>query len=88
MQHQPPPLEFPCRFPIKAFGHDQPDFPDLVFKLVRMHAEDVTEDDMRSNNSRNGRYLAVTVTVTATSQAQLDNIYQALTAHERVVMAL
>ena len=81
-------LEFPCRFPIKAFGHDHPDFPEIVFELVRKHAQDTTAEDMRSNNSRNGRYLAVTITINATSQVQLDNIYNALTAHELVVMAL
>lgn len=81
-------LEFPCRFPIKAFGREHPDFQDIVFELVKQHAQDLTDADMRLNNSSGGRFLAITITINATSQAQLDNIYQALTDHELVVMAL
>ena len=32
--------------------------------------------------------MAVTVTIEATSQGQLDAIYQELSSHERVMMAL
>ena len=43
---------------------------------------------MRTRASRGGRYLAVTVTVRAQSRDQLDDIYRALSAHERVLFAL
>ena len=88
MNASPPPLEFPCRFPIKAFGHDHPDFKSTVFDLIKTHAEDITESDVKQSASKKGKYLAITITVNATSQAQLDNIYNALTSHEMVVMAL
>lgn len=81
-------LEFPCRFPIKAFGHDHPDFADTIFELIREHAQDISRTDLTQNHSSGGRYLAITITINATSQAQLDSIYQALTDHELVVMAL
>lgn len=81
-------LQFPCRFPVKAFGHDHPNFAATVLEVVQQHAADVTEADLKQSNSRNGRYLAVTVSVNATSQAQLDRIYEALTGHDMVVMAL
>jgi putative lipoic acid-binding regulatory protein len=38
--------------------------------------------------SRGGRYVSVTVTIEALSQAQLDGIYRDLSGHERVMMAL
>jgi putative lipoic acid-binding regulatory protein len=38
--------------------------------------------------SRHGRYESVTLTVRASSRAQLDAIYQELSAHERVLVAL
>lgn len=82
------PLEFPCDFPIKAFGHDTGDFDRLVVRLVRAHAPEVGPDAVRTRASRGGRYLAVTVTVRATSREQLDRIYHALSAHERVLFAL
>ena len=81
-------LEFPCDFPIKAFGHDTGDFGELVTALVREHAPEVTDEAVRTRPSRGGRYLAVTVTVRARSRAQLDDIYRALTAEERVLFAL
>ncbi|MEY4767812.1 MAG: hypothetical protein RL637_451, partial [Pseudomonadota bacterium] len=40
-----------------------------------------------SRASKNGQYLAVTVTIEASSQAQLDAIYYSLTAHPLVLMA-
>lgn len=81
-------FEFPCDFPIKAFGHDTGDFRDLVMALVQEHAPEVTPAAVHTRLSRGGRYLAVTVTVRAQSRAQLDSIYYALTAEERVLFAL
>lgn len=81
-------LEFPCEFPIKAFGKDEQDFTQTVFELIRPHAPELEAGQISANPSRGGRYLAVTVTITAQSQTQLDAIYQALTDHEKVIMAL
>ncbi len=81
-------LKFPCLFPVKAMGQNQPAFPTLVLEIVRRHCAEVPEHAMRSASSRNGKYLSVTVTVQAHSQAQLDSIYQELTACEQVLMAL
>jgi len=81
-------LEFPCRFPIKAMGQDDGNFEALVVELVRRHAPDLGEGAVASRASQGGKYLSVTVTVTATSREQLDNIYRELTACEQVLMAL
>lgn len=81
-------LEFPCDFPIKAMGVADSDFEALVVSLVRKHAPDLGEAAVKSRDSKGGKYLSVTVTVTATSKEQLDNIYLELNASERVVMTL
>ena len=84
-------LEFPCSFPIKAFGSAEQgadNFAALVLELVQAHVEDLTEQQLSQNPSKNGRFVAVTVNITATSQKQLDAIYQSLSDHERVVMSL
>jgi uncharacterized protein len=81
-------LEFPCRFPIKAMGTDDGAFETLVVELVRKHAPDLGEDSVATRASQGGKYLSVTVTVTATSREQLDNIYRELTACEQVLYAL
>lgn len=82
------PFDFPCDFPIKAFGHDEGDFADHVVRLVHRHAPEVTRSAARTRQSRGGRYLAVTVTVRATSRDQLDRIYRELSADEGVLFAL
>lgn len=81
-------LEFPCRFPIKAFGEAADDFDLLVVSLVRRHVPGLGEGAVHKRLSRGGRYMSVTVTIQAESRAQLDAIYQDLTREERVVMAL
>lgn len=82
------PFEFPCDFPIKAFGHDDGAFTERVVDLVQRHAPEVTNTGARTRPSRGGRYLAVTVTVRATSRAQLDAIYRELSADDGVLFAL
>jgi putative lipoic acid-binding regulatory protein len=81
-------LEFPCRFPVKAMGHNQPAFEQLVVEAVRIHAGPIATGDVVTRPSRNGRYLSVTVTFTATSRDQLDAIYRTLSASEHVLFLL
>ncbi len=81
-------LEFPCQFPIKAMGNNHANFENEVVMIVREHAPDLGEGAVTSKPSRTGKYLAVTVTITATSKAQLDTIYRALNAHPDVKMML
>ena len=81
-------LEFPCRFPIKAMGQNQPAFEQLVVEAVRIHAGTIQDSDVVTRPSRNGRYLAVTVTFTASSRDQLDAIYRTLSSSEHVLFLL
>lgn len=81
-------MEFPCQFPIKAMGRNSGNFEAQVVTLVRKHCPDLAEGAVVSRDSSGGKYLSVTVTVTATSREQLDNIYRELTACEEVLMAL
>ncbi|MEJ2255731.1 MAG: DUF493 domain-containing protein [Woeseiaceae bacterium] len=81
-------LEFPCRFPIKMRGRDTPEFRSTARALVEKHAGEVADDAVQAATSRNGRFVSVTVTITATSKRQLDAIYRDVTAHEDILMAL
>ena len=83
-----PLLRFPCRFPIKAMGLAEEGFDDLVVAIVREHAPDLHQGGVVTRPSKGGKWLSVTVTIQATSRAQLDAIYKALSDHEKVVMAL
>lgn len=81
-------LQFPCEFPIKMMGRDTPDFRLLVRGLVEKHAGKVMDDAVQAAVSRNGSFVSITVTISATSQQQLDDIYRDATAHDDVLMAL
>jgi putative lipoic acid-binding regulatory protein len=81
-------IEFPTSFPIKMMGRNTPEFPATARALVEKHAGAVDDDAVRVAASSNDRFISVTVTITATSQQQLDAIYQDVTDHEDVLMAL
>lgn len=81
-------LEFPCEFPIKMMGRDRPGFREAALAVIARHTGGVEDDTVRVASSRKGNFLSVTVTITATSQRQLDDIYRDLSAHEQVLVAL
>ena len=82
------PLKFPCDFPIKAMGLAIYDLEIIVYDIARRHAPDLSKDAVVKKESTNGKYISITVTINAQSRDQLDAIYQALTDHEHVIMAL
>ncbi len=83
-----PGLEFPCDFPIKAMGVDDGHFHEIVLEIVGRHCDSLDTGRVRKRPSRNGRYISVTVFIEAQSRAQLDAIYDDLTAHDKVLMRL
>lgn len=80
--------EFPCEFPIKIMGRADEAFIDTVIELISRHVPDLDERNITSRNSKQGNYISVTVTITATSKEQLDRIYLELNAHDAVLMTL
>lgn len=80
-------LEFPCQYAVKAFGQGD-DFEAHVVDIVKQHIEAMAPIRHQSRPSKNGKYIATTVSITATSKPQLDAIYRQLTADPKVVMAL
>ena len=81
-------LQFPCEFPIKMMGRDTPEFRSTARSLVEDHVGSVSNERVQASTSRNGRFVSVTITITATSQPLLDAIYHDVTAHDDVLMAL
>ncbi|WP_411727633.1 YbeD family protein [Methyloglobulus sp.] len=81
-------LEFPCQFAIKAMGRNNLEFDLLVIEIVRRHVPDLHEQSVTTRPSKDANYLAVTVMIQATSKQQLDAIYQDLSDHPQVLMAL
>lgn len=81
-------LTFPCRFSIKAIGINDPLLAQGVFDVISQHADDLKHDDITFRHSQGKKYIGITITITATSQQQLDAIYQALTDDARIHFVL
>ncbi len=81
-------LKFPCSFPIKMMGRASAGFGDIAVRLVEQHVGKVAADAIQTSESRNGNFVSVTVTIDAQSQKQLDNIYNDLSDHEDILVAL
>lgn len=81
-------LFFPEKFPLKIFGLDNPKLLDTIKQIVDKYVEANDILDIHSKPSKNGKYIAVTVTIMAQNKPQLDGIYQDLTDCPLVTMAL
>ncbi len=81
-------INFPEKFPIKIFGQDEPIFHETVRLIIDNHVAEEHFVEIRQSKSKNARFAALTVTVIAQNQAQLDAIYMDLTDCEHVKMAL
>ncbi|MGA9666076.1 MAG: DUF493 domain-containing protein [Gallionella sp.] len=81
-------IEYPCDFPIKIFGLQQPGFAQAVLEVVTRHDPGFVAATMEMRASRKARYLSLTCTVRATSREQLDALYQELCDHPSIVMVL
>ena len=81
-------IEFPCDFPIKVMGARCDEFAQAILAVVMQHAPDFDGGSMEMRPSSKGNYLSLTCTVRATSQAQLDDLYRALSSHPLVKVVL
>lgn len=81
-------FNFPCDFPIKIMGHANDEFEVAVLTIIRKHFPNISETALNLRESKEGKYLSVTVTVTADSREQLDAVYLELNAHHTVIMTL
>ena len=81
-------FQFPTDFPIKVMGRDSESFRTLTLAIIERHAGPMTPDRISERMSREGKFLALTYTITAESRAQLNQIYQDLTDSGVVRVAL
>jgi putative lipoic acid-binding regulatory protein len=79
---------FPCSFPLKAFGRNSDDFEALVVEIVRRHVPDLDDGAVSSRTSGGDAYRAVTATFVARSREQLDALYAELSSHAQILMLL
>lgn len=81
-------IEYPSAFPIKVMGARADGFVDAIVDVVRRFDPGFDAGTVELRPSRGGNYLGVTVTVTATSREQLDELYRTLSTHPMVKIVL
>ncbi|RFF27327.1 MULTISPECIES: YbeD family protein [unclassified Wenzhouxiangella] len=87
-EEQHSPLEFPCRWPVKAMVTAGEDSLREVLGVIARHAELPEDRDVRIRPSRHGRYESITVVVEAQSRRHLEIIYTEMRALDVVKMTL
>jgi putative lipoic acid-binding regulatory protein len=80
--------KFPCEFIIKVFGNKNDEFETTVITIIRQHCPDLRENALVLRPSKDGKYLAISVTLEAESKEQIDAIYRDLSANPNILMAL
>ena len=71
-------FKFPCDYPIKVFGLNQPDLINTVGTIVESHVGKLHSNQISLKNSSKGKYVSVTIRIIATSRKQLDSINEDL----------
>lgn len=81
-------IPYPSPFPIKVMGAQVDGFEDAMVAVARQFDPDFDTGSIERRPSSGGRYLGLTLTVTATSRAQLDELYRTLSTHPMVKVVL
>ncbi|RZJ25463.1 MAG: DUF493 family protein [Haliea sp.] len=81
-------IEYPSQFPIKVMGVNADGFVTAVTHIAKQFDPGFDAATIELRDSKAGNYLGVTVTVTATSREQLDDLYRALSTHPMVKVVL
>ncbi|MFZ6849927.1 DUF493 family protein [Undibacterium sp. RuRC25W] len=81
-------IVYPSEFPIKIMGAMHDAFAQTMVEVVTIYDPSFHAGKMDMRPSSKGTYLALTVTVWATSREQLDNLYRELSAHPMVKVVL
>ena len=81
-------IEYPSRFPIKVMGAHVDGFVEAIVSVARQFDQCFDASPVEQRPSKGGNYLGLTITVTATSREQLDELYRTLTTHPMVKVVL
>lgn len=81
-------IEYPSAFPIKVMGARAEGFVEAIVAVARQFDPGFDPATVETRPSKAGNYLGITITVTATSREQLDELYRTLTTHPMVKVVL
>ncbi len=81
-------IEYPSLFPIKVLGERADGLVAAITSIARQFDPAFDASTVELRESKGGKYLGVTITVTATSREQLDELYRTLSTHPMVRVVL
>ncbi len=81
-------IQYPSLFPIKVMGVKVDGLVHAISMIAHQFDPSFNAASIELRESRGGKYLGVTITVTATSREQLDELYRTLSTHPMVKMVL
>ena len=81
-------IEYPSPFPIKVMGLNADGFVHAVTRIAKQFDPEFDAATVELRPSKGDKYLGGTITVTATSREQLDELYRTLSTHPMVRVVL
>lgn len=81
-------ITYPSLFPIKVMGVKADGFVHAITVIAQQFDPSFDASTIELRPSKAGNYLGVTITVTATSREQLDELYRTLSTHPMVKVVL
>lgn len=81
-------IEYPSAFPIKVMGVNEDGFAQAIAEIARRFDPGFDAATVEMRPSKGNKYLGLTLTVTATSREQLDELYRTLGTHPSVKVVL
>ena len=81
-------IKYPSQFPIKVMGARAEGLVHAVTQIARNFDPAFDAATIELRESKGGKYLGVTITITATSREQLDELYRTLSTHPMVKVVL
>jgi uncharacterized protein len=81
-------IEYPSQFPIKVMGVKVDGLVSAITHIAKQFDPTFDATTVELRESKAGNYLGITITITATSREQLDEIYRTLSTHPMVKVVL
>ncbi len=75
--------QFPCILPIKIMGPARKSLLPLSIEIIQKHIPGFLGENIRSTESRTGKYLSLTIHVEFENKAQVDALFAELAHHQQ-----
>jgi len=81
-------IVYPSQFPIKVMGIKVDGLVHAMTHIAEQFDPAFDSRTIELRESKGGKYLGITLTITATSREQLDELYRTLSTHPMVKVVL